>query len=197
MPLKMTQADVMLKKEMELYSEDDWDTPELEESTYNPANDEFKRTVLALQRRANHLSTTMRPRHVLVARYSLQNYTNVEIAKKLRYSPQQIGNILRQQDVQDLRRVMTNLNALLSGVSALEREQMLWRIALKNEEFNPRTSVAAVAEINKMKIDTQAAKEKSKHNQQIANTPNVVIQLSDPRLTPTQLDAPKEMKDVN
>jgi len=183
-----TPTDIMLRKEMELYEDDDWGTPELEESSYNPANDEFKRTVVSLQRRIHHLAGTLRPRYAMVAKLSLGTHTNIEIARKTRFNPATITNILRTDKVQELRRALIQLRSLLEGVSALEREQMLWRIALRNEEFNPRTSIAAVSEINKMKIDTHAAKEKSKQNTALVNKPNIVIQLADQRLLPTALD---------
>jgi len=181
-------TELMLKKEMELYQDDDFDLPELEDSVYNPANDEFKRTVVALQRKIHSLSNIMRPRYAMIARLSLSPYTNVEIGIKTRFTASTVGKVLKNEDVQTLRRALIQLRNLLSGVSAIEREQMLWRIALNNEEFNPRTAIAAVSEINSMKIDHAAAKEKSKQNTLISQQPQVIIQLADARLVPTKLD---------
>ena len=184
-------AELMLRKEMELYEDDDWGDPELEDSAYNPANDEFKRTVVTLQRRIHHLSAVLPPRYALTARLSLAPFTYVEIAKKVRFTPTTVSRLLKDDKVQELRRALIQLRNLLSGVSALEREQMLWRIALNNEEFNPRTSIAAISEMNKMKIDHAAAQEKSKQNTILASQPQVVIQLADARLIPTALDEQK------
>jgi len=181
-------TEIMLKREMDLYQDDDWDTPELEESAYNPANDEFKRTVRLLQKKIQHLTTTLRPRYALVARLSLSPYKYTEIAKKARFTPSTVAKIVKEPEVVQLRNALVQLRSLLQGVSALEREQMLWRIAIKNEEFNPRTAIAAIAEMNKMKIDHAAAKEKSKQNTALVNKPNIVVQLSDSRLIPSKLD---------
>lgn len=181
-------VELMLKKEMELYEDDDWADTELEDSTYNPANDEFKRTVVSLQRKIQQLSTQLRPRHVMAVRLSLTEHRNKDIAARLKLTPASVSNIIRSEKAQQLKRAIIQLRNLLDGVSALEREQMLWRIALQNEEFNPRTAIAAVSEINNMKVDHAAAKEKSKVNQSLAQQPQVIIQLSDSRLVPTKLD---------
>jgi len=191
MPSNVVSTEIMLRKEMELYEDDDWGDPELSDSVYNPANDEFKRTVVTLQRRVHHLSAVLPPRYALTARLSLAPFTKIEIAKKVRFTPVTVSKILQDEKVQELRRALIQLRNLLSGVSALEREQMLWRIALNSEEFNPRTSIAAISEMNKMKIDHAAAQEKSKQNTLLASQPQVIIQLADARLLPTALDEQK------
>jgi len=76
----------------------------------------------------------------------------------------------------------------MGGVSALEREQLLWRIAIKNEDISPKTSVAAISAINGMKVDHDAAKQKIKDNQELTQRPSIVINLTDTRLVPTKLD---------
>lgn len=182
-------GELQLRHELDLYEEEyEFNDPDLDDSVYNPKNDEFKRVTAALHRQINHLTLTMLPRHAMVARLAITNINKNDIAKKTRLSPQTVYTILKRPEVKRLMSAIVQLRAMYDGVSSIEREQLLWRIALNNEEFNPRTSIAAIAEINNMKTDTQAAQAKIKQNTELKDSPQIIIQLGDQRLLPTALD---------
>ena len=181
-------TEIMLREEMELYQDEDWSQPELEDSTYNPANDEFKRTVVAVQRRIYALTKTMPPRHAMIIKMVMSNVSNIDIAQKVRVHPSTVGKVRNSDEGKQLANAIIQLNSLMGGVSALEREQLLWRIAIKNEDISPKTSVAAISAINGMKVDHDAAKQKIKDNQELTQRPSIVINLTDTRLVPTKLD---------
>lgn len=186
---KMLEGELQLKNELELYADEVYsDEPMLDDSVYNPANDEYKRTVASLHRLVTSLTAKLPAKHAMVARMMLSQLSPKEISKKVRLKTGTVYKIRKDPDVQKLARAMIQLRTLKEGVTAIEREQLLWRIALNNEEFNPRTSIAAVAEINKMKTDTAAMQEKIKQNTDLQNSPSIVIQLGDARLQPTLLD---------
>jgi hypothetical protein len=172
------------------YYEDDnvWETPELEESTYNPANDEFKRVLQSIKLQIRHLSLKMRPRHAMMVKLYVDERSYTNVAARLATSTQTVATVCKSPDGVRLRQLLAHHNQLVTGVSAIEREQLLWRIALNNELKNPRTSISAVAEINKMKADTEAFKVKLESERTISESPQVIIQLADPRLLPSPLD---------
>lgn len=187
-----------LQKELALYGDEDetWSYPDLDESVYNPANDEFKRTLQVIKMQIRQLTLKMRPRHAMMVKVNMNVDNFAQTARRLKSTPQTISRVWNSPDGQKLRNLLTHHNQLMSGVSAIEREQLLWRIALNNEEINPRTSVSAIAEINKMKADTQADEAKREAEKTIGEQPQVIIQLNDPRLLPSKLDQ-HTMKDIN
>lgn len=115
--------------------------------------------------------------------------------------PQTVGKILKSDDAKRLKGLLIEYRNINQGVTAIQRESLLWRIALSNEELDPKTSISAIAEINRMKVDTDAAQakiEERKNSTSTGEQPQVIIQLADPRLKPTALDAPNpNIKDVN
>ena len=178
-----------LAQQLAFYEDDDtWEHAELEESTYNPANDEFKRVLQSIKLQIRHLSLKMRPRHAMMVKLFMDEKNYANVAERLASTPQTISKVCNSSDGIRLRQLLTHHQQLISGVSAIEREQLLWRIALNNELRNPRTSIAAISEINKMKADTEAFKARLEAEKTIQDSPQVIIQLADPRLLPSPLD---------
>ena len=69
---------------------------------------------------------------------------------------------------------------------------------MREELLDPRTAIAAIAEINKMRTDTDSAQAKLKQNETIQDKTTIIIQLADARLLPSPLDNPQlNLKDVN
>ena len=169
---------IMLKQELQLYEDGEPAPVELDDSVYNPANDEFKRTLHALQNGVRRLAVKTTPRYAMIARVSLASNSNTEIAKRVRCHPTTVGKALRDPIVMEIRKKLIHINTLLSGSTAIEREQLLWRIAMKNEDIDPKTSISAIAEINKMKVDTEAAQQQIKDVNQISdhNKPQITVQ---------------------
>ena len=181
--------DKELAVQLQYYENDDtWDTPELDESVYNPANDEFKRVLNSLKVQIRQLTLTMRPRYAMMVKINMDEGNFAQTARRLKSTPNTVSKVCRSLDGIKLKNLLLHHNQLMSGVSAIEREQLLWRIALGNEDINPRTSVSAIAEINKMKADTQADHARLESEKTLADTPTIIIQLADPRLLPSPLD---------
>lgn len=182
-------TDKDLREQLSYYEVDDtWDAPELEDSVYNPANDEFRRTLESIKLQIRDLTLKMRPRQAMMVKVNMAESSYAQTARRLRTSAQTVSKVCRSPDGIRLRQLLAHHNQLVSGVSAIEREQLLWRIALNNEARNPRTSVSAIAEINKMKADTEAFRVKTEQEKSLSDKPQVIIQLSDSRLLPSPLD---------
>lgn len=186
-------------KEVALFLEDDYYEAPLDDSVYNPANSEYHRSVRSLTARIVAVTSKMRAKHALITRElatNLYNYT--EIAKKYHCAPQTVSKIKKTANAKELLWCIARLNELRSGTKALHREMLLWEIALREKDQDPRTSIAAVGEINRMKIDTDAQKQKIKQDTDLTQRPTVIIQLADSRLAPSQLDHYEhDIKDVN
>lgn len=168
--------------------EDAWDIPELDDSVYNPANDEFKRTLASIKNQICQLATSMPPRHAMMVKINMAEGSYKKTAARIKSTPDTVSRVCRSPNGLRLKNLLINHQQLISGVTAIEREMLLWRIALNNEEMNPRTSVSAVAELNKMKADSDADLAKKEENKTIADKPQIIIQFADPRLLPTVLD---------
>jgi len=191
---------VTFKQDLALYDQDTYyEEPILDDDTYCEANEVYKRTTRQLKNQISHLSQQMNPRHAMVAKALVTGkFTNKQIAHRLRYSPATITGIKRDPLVRKLMSCIQKLRELEEGTKAIDREMFLWAIALENQELDARVSIAAVAEINRMRTDTQAQQAKLKSDQTLAQQPQVIIQLADPRLTASPLDElPPTMKDVN
>jgi len=187
-----------VNKEISLYDlETAFDDPILDDSVYHPANSEFKRTVKSANMHIRALVSKMHPKHAMICRALVVGiHTNKAIAQKYRCNPQLVTKVKQDPNARELMAQMNFLKELNEGTKALDREMMLWGIAMREEENDPRTSIAAVGEINRMKTDTDAAKEKSKQNETLNGATTLIIQLSDSRLAPSKLDQ-HPIKDIN
>ena len=188
--------------ELDYYEQDQKELPpELAENVYAPNQSEYTRT---LQQVRAHLRTTalqLSPRHVQYIKAFKAQGSYKEVAERYRVNPQTVSNAVNSELGQELMGLMQYLNSLQEGASAMERQQLLWSIALNNQDIDPKTSISAIAEINRMTTDTDAAKAKIRENSDLSKEPTIVLQLMDSRLTPSPLDElPAHlayMKDVN
>lgn len=185
--------------ELQYFDNDPYELPvDLDDNVYNPHNDEFKRTLINVRAHLRVLTLAMPPRaaQLVKAYHSLQNFSKV--AEKYRVSASTVSKHVKSDKGVKLLSLLTLFNDLTSGATAIERQQLLWRIALNNEILDPKTSISAIAEINRMTTDTAAQKAKITENSDLSKAPQVIIQLQDSRLTPSVLDElPNHMKDVN
>ena len=185
--------------ELSLYDQEEYIEPELDDSVYNPANSQYRKVTHSLRRIIKHQAMQMRPKHAQIAKLVASGMqTNVQIAKRMRCAPNTVASVKKQPDAQRLIGAIRELKLLTDGTRAIDREMMLWGIALREEEIDPRTSIAAISEINRMKVDTPAAQAKLAQTADITNQPTIIIQLADSRLLPSPLDNPQlNLKDVN
>jgi hypothetical protein len=183
--------------ELDYFDNKQFELPvDLTENVYNPNNDEFKRTLLNVKAHLRTLTLSMPPRmaQAVKAYHSLQNYSKV--ARKYRIGSQTVAKHVKSPKGQKLLSLLTLFHQLIDGPTAIERQQLLWRIALNNEILDPRISIAAVGEINRMQTDTPAAQAKLKQNTDLGSQGNVIIQIQDSRLTASKLDdLPNHMRD--
>ena len=150
----------------------------------DPQNDRYFRRFAALNSDIALTANTMLPRHVEVARLHLRGITNVDIARRLKYTQQSVSKALQRKDVIDYIRRLQHLNRLVDGPNLALRKNMLWRIASNNEFKDPQVTLQALKELNKVDGAYPTA----------APTPQteVHIHINQDQMPKTALDAPVE-----
>lgn len=124
--------------------------PEQVLDEYHPHNSEFFRQQQQLKFNIRHIGLGMKPYHIQAVKLHLRGEKNVDIAAELGLTPNTVSQILARQDVRNLKAAMLQLNALNDGPSIEHRKNKLWQIAVNNEAADPKTSISAIAEMNKM-----------------------------------------------
>jgi hypothetical protein len=123
---------------------------DVELDKYHPSNQPFIKTEQAIKRVIVDQSVNMKPKHVQVTKMHLRGVSNTEIAQELDYALGTVSQILARNDVSDLLRSLTHLDGHLDGPSLALRKHMIWKMALDNEEDDPRISLAAHQELNRV-----------------------------------------------
>ncbi|GAG79689.1 unnamed protein product, partial [marine sediment metagenome] len=67
-------------------------------------------------------------------------------------TPQTISKLTNSKEAKALLTLLGYYASLVSGPHIAQRNNMLWRIALANELDQPKTSIAAIAELNKVDL---------------------------------------------
>lgn len=124
--------------------------PEALLDSNNPANDNYLREIAMLKRLIVSESKKLKPKHVEMVKKHHLNKTNVLIAEELGVAAGTVGKALKQKPALKLLALLRHLALMMDGPREGQRRNFLWRIAMRNELEDPRTAIAAVAEINKM-----------------------------------------------
>lgn len=170
---------------------------DLDNSSFNPANDSYLAMTSHLQGRLTAQARVMRPSHIAIAKLLDTGLKNKDIALRVRMTPQAISNIKHSEPVKELRSLMNKYSSLIAGSTQAMRDNMLYRIAVRNEISDPKVSISAIAEMNKLVHNDRVHDLNKKTGGNATQT--VIVQLGDSRLKPSALDeAPAHLiKDVN
>jgi hypothetical protein len=124
--------------------------PELLLNPEHPQNDPFYTELAHIKRAIRDAQSRVRPlqRHAAVLHRNGLNHT--EVANKLDVHPATVGKWLKTPTVQRLLAVMNHHQQLLDGPNFDHRKHLLYVIALSNKDRQPRVSISAITEINKM-----------------------------------------------
>ena len=124
--------------------------PDLLLDETHPAADAFSKAARRIQQYIVATSAKLHPRHVQAVKLHHKGQRNVQIAETLRVTPPSIARWLKKPDALKLKSLLAHYQAHIDGPNLALRQHMLWRIAHNNEVTHPRTSIAALAEINRM-----------------------------------------------
>jgi hypothetical protein len=116
----------------------------------NPANDEYLRDVAALKRMIVSQTKCLQPTHVEICKKFHTGKKKIDIADEVGLTPVTVGRALKAPAAQKLLALLQHLALMMDGPRDGQRRNFLWRIAIRNEEKDPRVAISAIAEINKM-----------------------------------------------
>jgi hypothetical protein len=111
----------------------------------DPYDEDLRQTTEILTR----IGTQMRPKHRLICDNFVKGLTAKQICEKLRTTRPTIKNALESDIGQRYIATLQSMKVLQNGPSEQSRIAMLWRIAVKNEDVNPRVAIQAIETMNK------------------------------------------------
>jgi len=126
--------------------------PELLLDSNHPANDQYIKDISNLKRMIVSHSQSMHPKTVQMCKLAHVGLAHTEIAKKLKCANGTVGKHVNSDKGQRLLALLSHLKMGIQGPNEAQRINMLWRISRENEESQPKTSISAIAEINRMTI---------------------------------------------
>ena len=126
--------------------------PELLLDSNHPVNDQYIKDISNLKRMIVSHTIQMHPKTVEMCKLAHTGLAYTEIAEKLKRTPLTVSKHVRSEKGQRLLALLSHLKMGIDGPNEAQRINMLWRIARENEDAQSRTSIAAIAEINRMTI---------------------------------------------
>jgi hypothetical protein len=170
---------------------------DIEHSEFNPANDALIGMMKEQQQVMTIAARALRPSHLAIAKLAEKGLRPNDIAKQTRTKIQTVYSILKTPAVVKLRDAMTQYQGLLAGCTQVQRDNMLYRIAVRAEIPEPKIAIAALAELSKTEHNAKTRQMQQKQGGTSNQT--VVVQIADGRLKPSKLDeSPVHLlKDVN
>jgi hypothetical protein len=123
----------------------------------HPENDHYMKAVEHVQRQLMAQTQQLRPKQVNMLKtiFSGQNYA--QTAKTHQAAPQTVSRLVKSPNGQKLLNLLQYHLKLIEGPNEAQRRNMLWRIAVKEENAKTTTSIKAIAELNKMHFQVQEA----------------------------------------
>lgn len=124
--------------------------PELALDEYNPENQDFHQKSRRFQKLIVAQQAKCRPHHVQVAKQHHMGKRNVEIAQNLNIKQHTVWSILKRPEIQHLIDLLRLYGGHMSGPTIDHKRSILWRIAVDNEHQDPKTTMQAIDQMNKM-----------------------------------------------
>lgn len=154
----------------------------------HPANDDYMKAVEHVQRGIMHANSQLRTKQVKILKsiFAGNNYT--QTAKMHQTTAVTVSRLVSSPTGQRLLNLLQYHLQLIEGPNEAQRRSMLWRIALKEEAIDPKTSIKALGELNKMHYQSkQLTAALNQDNPQQA--PQVVININQTTMPKGKLDA--------
>jgi len=145
--------------------------PELLLDPAHPANDGYIRSTEEIKRLMLTVSSRLKPRTVRIVKLRHQGIPATEVARMLDITPATVSKNMHTPDAKRLTALLGYYGSMVAGPHIAQRNNMLWRIAKANEHDQPRVTISAIAELNKVEI---ALKESNASSDQ-QKAPIVVI----------------------
>ena len=153
---------------------------------HHPENDQYMRSIEHVQRKIMFLTTMLRPKQVNMLKSVFAGESYIATGKRHGAAPTTVSKVVKSKYGQQLLNMLQYHRQLVEGPNEAQRRNMLWRIAQNEEELTPKTSISAVAELNKMHFQADLAANPNAGGQQAA--PQVTININQDLLPRGKLD---------
>jgi hypothetical protein len=117
---------------------------------HHPENDQYMRAIEHVQGKIMYLTTHLRTKQVNILKsvFAGENYT--QVGQRHGCVAQTVARLVKSKYGQQLLNMLQYHKMLIDGPNEAQRRNMLWRIAQTEEELDSKTSIKAIAELNKM-----------------------------------------------
>lgn len=116
----------------------------------NPANSAYQRNVKHLKNQIVKIQAGMEYGVIDVVKRAHLQVPIAQIAQSMEMSETAIKRILATKKARQLKEMLLRLQMLLEGPTPAHRKNMLYEIMTENIKADPRTTIAAISETNKM-----------------------------------------------
>tara|TARA_R110000796_G_scaffold52744_1_gene124199 strand:- start:13073 stop:13642 length:570 start_codon:yes stop_codon:yes gene_type:complete len=139
---------------------------------HHPENDQYMKSIEHVQSKIMFLTTMLREKQINILKsvFSGENYT--QAGKRHGSVAATVSKLVKSHYGQQLLNMLQYHRQLVEGPNEALRRNMLFRIAQNAEEYDPRTSIKAIGELNKMH-----------HQSQLLANPNAGGQQTIPAIT--------------
>ena len=117
---------------------------------HHPENDQYMRAIEHVQGKIMFLTTMLRPKQVNMLKSVFAGESYTQTGQRHGAVPTTVSRLVHSKYGQQLLNMLQYHRQLVEGPNEAQRRNMLWRIAQNEEELAPKTSITAVAELNKM-----------------------------------------------
>jgi hypothetical protein len=122
----------------------------LRASDYYVGNDQSVQEEFALKQEIAEFAKGFEPWEVEIAKRSARGESQHAVGKAIGKRHSTVVEALRKPALEQLIHYFVHLAIVQDGPNRLLRRNMLWRIAVDNEKTDPKESIKALAEMNRM-----------------------------------------------
>ncbi len=124
--------------------------PDILLDEYHPANQQYFQHIQNLERALVAASQKAGTRDTAIAKMHHRGMKNVDVAQEVDCHPNTVSKALRSAPVKEIKTLLFYLANLREGPNLDQRKRTLWEICVDNKELDPKTSIAALQEMNRM-----------------------------------------------
>ena len=124
--------------------------PELLADKHHPSNSEFFRNLRSVELAMVDAAQKAGDRDTQIAKMHHRGMRNIDIAEELGIHAGTVCIALRRPETQKVLWLAQYLTMLREGPTLEHRKRTLWEMANENQQSDPKVSIAAIQEMNRM-----------------------------------------------
>ncbi len=124
--------------------------PNMQGNSNHPAADKYIQHLREVQKAIVAQSLSMDKKLVVATKLHHRGQSFTDMAQEVGRTAQWVAKHIKTPPAQRLTALLAYYAEALDGPVEAQRRAMLWRIAVNNEEMQPKVSISALGEFNKM-----------------------------------------------